>query len=236
MGRMTRVIAVSESARDAMARYARFDSTIIGNGVDCDAFQAGRPMPRFADGMTNILSVARLEHAQRHRRRDRRPSRGWRASSRRCGCCWPARGPWRAEYEAQARRLPPSIGSRVVFLGRGVGGARRSVRLGALLRAWRAQGELLDPAARGARRRPARRRAAGRGHEPRRGALVAGGDVAIGNARGLRRRAAARPRAVDTRSGGARARDGAAPRLEPWWCRASAASTTRRWPRRPRLR
>jgi len=62
MGRMTRVIAVSEAARDAMARYARFDSTIIGNGVDCDAFQAGRPLPRFADGMTNILSVARLEH------------------------------------------------------------------------------------------------------------------------------------------------------------------------------
>ena len=62
MRRMTRVIAVSESARDAMARYARFDSTIIGNGVDCDAFQSGRPIPRFADGMTNILSVARLEH------------------------------------------------------------------------------------------------------------------------------------------------------------------------------
>src|SRR6185369_15143690 len=61
MRRMTKVIAVSESARDAMARYARFDSTIIGNGVDCDAFQRGRPMERFADGLTNILSVARLE-------------------------------------------------------------------------------------------------------------------------------------------------------------------------------
>ena len=36
---MTRVIAVSESARDTMARYAHFDCTIIGNGVDCDAFQ-----------------------------------------------------------------------------------------------------------------------------------------------------------------------------------------------------
>jgi phosphatidylinositol alpha-mannosyltransferase len=61
MRRMTRVIAVSESARDAMARYARFDSTIIGNGVDCDAFESGRALPRFADGMTNILSLARLE-------------------------------------------------------------------------------------------------------------------------------------------------------------------------------
>ena len=40
MGRMTRVIAVSEAARDAMGRYARFESTVIGNGVDCDAFQA----------------------------------------------------------------------------------------------------------------------------------------------------------------------------------------------------
>jgi phosphatidylinositol alpha-mannosyltransferase len=116
MGRMTRVIAVSESARESMARYARFDSTIIGNGVDCDAFQAGRPMPQFADGMTNILSVARLEprngidvviDAFALLARDQPQLRLLLAGG----------GPDQARYEAQVGRLPPSIAARVVFLG-----------------------------------------------------------------------------------------------------------------------
>jgi phosphatidyl-myo-inositol alpha-mannosyltransferase len=116
MRRMTRVIAVSESAREAMARYARFDSTIIGNGVDCDAFQSGRPLPWFADGMTNILSVARLEHrngidvviaAFARLAHDQPGLRLLLAGE----------GPGRAEYEAQTRRLPPSVASRVMFLG-----------------------------------------------------------------------------------------------------------------------
>jgi phosphatidylinositol alpha-mannosyltransferase len=116
MGRMTRVIAVSESARDGMARYARFDSTIIGNGVDCDAFQAGRPMARFADGMTNILSVGRLEQrngidvvidAFALLARDQPGLRLLLAGE----------GPYRPRYEAQVGRLPASIAARVVFLG-----------------------------------------------------------------------------------------------------------------------
>lgn len=116
MGRMTRVIAVSQSARDAMARYARFDSTIIGNGVDCDAFQAGRPIARFADGMTNILSVARLEprngidvviDAFALLARDQPGLRLLLAGE----------GPDRPRYEAQVGRLPSSIAARVVFLG-----------------------------------------------------------------------------------------------------------------------
>ena len=116
MGRMTRVIAVSEAARDAMARYARFDSTVIGNGVDCDAFQAGRPMARFADGMINILSVARLE-----------PRNGidviigafalLARAQPRLRLLLAGEGPGRPHYEAQVRELPASIGSRVVFLG-----------------------------------------------------------------------------------------------------------------------
>jgi len=116
MRRMTRVIAVSESARDTMARYARFDSTIIGNGVDCAAFQAGRPIPRFADGMTNILSVARLEHRNGidvmidafARLAGERPE---------IRLLLAGEGPGRQEYEAQCRRLPASIAARVVFLG-----------------------------------------------------------------------------------------------------------------------
>jgi phosphatidylinositol alpha-mannosyltransferase len=116
MRRMTRVIAVSESARDTLARYARFDSTIIGNGVDCEAFQSGRPMPRFADGMTNILSVARLEHRNGidlvidafARLAGERP---------RLRLLLAGDGPGRNGYEAQVRRLPAAIAARVVFLG-----------------------------------------------------------------------------------------------------------------------
>ena len=116
MRRMTRVIAVSEAARDAMARYARFESTIIGNGVDCGAFQSGRPMPQFADGMTNILSVARLEprngidviiDAFARLARDLPRLRLLLAGE----------GPGRTQYQDQVRRLPASIASRVVFLG-----------------------------------------------------------------------------------------------------------------------
>ena len=116
MGRMTRVIAVSEAAREAMARYARFDSTVIGNGVDCEALAAGRPLPRFADGMTNILSVGRLEprngidviiDAFAILARDQPSLRLILAGE----------GPGRERYEAQLRQLPESIASRVVLLG-----------------------------------------------------------------------------------------------------------------------
>jgi phosphatidylinositol alpha-mannosyltransferase len=116
MRRMTRVIAVSETARDTIARYADFDCTIIANGVDCEAFASGRPIGRFADGMTNILSVARLEarngvdiviEAFEVLARERRDVRLLLAGD----------GPSRAEYEAQVARLPESIRTRVHFLG-----------------------------------------------------------------------------------------------------------------------
>lgn len=116
MRRMTKVIAVSEAARDAMGRYARFDSTIIGNGVDCDAFARGRPLAQFADGLTNILTVGRLEHrngidiiidAFALLARERPDVRLLIAGD----------GPLRVQYEAQVVRLPASIASRVLFLG-----------------------------------------------------------------------------------------------------------------------
>jgi phosphatidylinositol alpha-mannosyltransferase len=116
MGRMSHVIAVSDAARDTIARYATFPCSVIGNGVDCDAFEAGRPLPRFADGMTNILSLSRLEHRNgvdvvidafgllaRHRPEIRLLVAG--------------DGPRRKQYEAQAAGLPPEIASRIVFLG-----------------------------------------------------------------------------------------------------------------------
>jgi phosphatidyl-myo-inositol alpha-mannosyltransferase len=116
LGRMTRVIAVSAAARDTMARYARFDATIIGNGVACDMFASGRPVPRFADGMTNILSVGRLEHrngvdlvidAFGLLARDRSDLRLLIAGD----------GPLRAECEARVHRLPGHVAGRIVFLG-----------------------------------------------------------------------------------------------------------------------
>jgi phosphatidylinositol alpha-mannosyltransferase len=116
MRRMTKVIAVSEAARDALSRYARFDSTIIGNGVDCDAFARGRPIARFADGLTNVLTVGRLEprngidliiDAFALIARERQDVRLLIAGE----------GPCRAQYEAQAAGLAASIASRIVFLG-----------------------------------------------------------------------------------------------------------------------
>jgi phosphatidyl-myo-inositol alpha-mannosyltransferase len=55
------VISVSETARDAMAPYATFPTTIIPNGVDTAALARGRPLPRFQDGRTNLLMLGRLE-------------------------------------------------------------------------------------------------------------------------------------------------------------------------------
>lgn len=116
MRRLTRVIAVSAAARDTMARYARFDCTIIGNGVDCRAFASGRPVARFADGMTNILSVGRLEErngvdlvidAFALLARDRADLRLLLVGD----------GPLRAKCEARVASLPGHVADRIVFLG-----------------------------------------------------------------------------------------------------------------------
>jgi phosphatidyl-myo-inositol alpha-mannosyltransferase len=116
MRRMTRVIAVSEAARDTMARYANFACTIIGNGVDCDRVQAGRPIPRFQDGVKNVLCLGRLE-----------PRNGIDVVIDAFGLLAAERpdvrlilagdGPMRPQYEAQVARLPASIAARVVFFG-----------------------------------------------------------------------------------------------------------------------
>lgn len=55
------VISVSDAARSAMRRFARFESRVIPNGVDATALASGKPMRRFADGMTNVLMLGRLE-------------------------------------------------------------------------------------------------------------------------------------------------------------------------------
>jgi glycosyltransferase involved in cell wall biosynthesis len=116
MRRMTRVIAVSETARDTIRRYADFECTVIGNGVDCEAFGGGRPMAPFADGLTNILSVGRLEH--RNGPDLVIDAFGLVASGRRdLRLLLAGDGPMRAECEARVRQLPPHVAERVVFLG-----------------------------------------------------------------------------------------------------------------------
>jgi phosphatidylinositol alpha-mannosyltransferase len=55
------VIAVSDAARTAMGRYAEFESRLVPNGVDGAALARGKPLPRFLDGLTNILMMGRLE-------------------------------------------------------------------------------------------------------------------------------------------------------------------------------
>lgn len=116
MRRMAHVIAVSDAARAGLARFATFPCTVIGNGVDCRAFDSGRPLPEYADGMTNILSVGRLEprngidlviDAFGILAREREDVRLLLAGD----------GSRRAEYQARAKGLPARIGERIVFLG-----------------------------------------------------------------------------------------------------------------------
>ena len=116
MGRMTKVIAVSDAARDTIGRYAHFESTVIPNGVDCDTFGSGRPVAQLSDGMINVLSIARLEErngidviidAFALLARERADVRLLLAGD----------GPLRAQYQAQAAALPRALGARIVFLG-----------------------------------------------------------------------------------------------------------------------
>ena len=108
------VISVSDAARTAMGRYARFDSRLVPNGVDAAVLAGGKPVPRFLDGLTNILMLGRLEPrngpdillAALPRILARRPDvRLLVAGEGKDGM---------AEYEAM---VPPAVRERVVFLG-----------------------------------------------------------------------------------------------------------------------
>ena len=116
MGRMTRVIAVSEAARETIARYADFPCTVIGNGVDCRSFSAGRPLARFQDGLRTVLCVGRLEP----RNGTDVIIDGFALLAREqhdLRLVFAGDGPLRPQYEAQVARLPPGIAARVIFLG-----------------------------------------------------------------------------------------------------------------------
>lgn len=107
------VIAVSPLAASTIGRYARFDHTIIPNGVNVATFAAGRRMPRFDDGRRNIVYLGRIE-----------PRNGldllFQALPEIVTAVPDARvvvagaGPQREEYEAL---LTPELRESVTFLG-----------------------------------------------------------------------------------------------------------------------
>jgi phosphatidylinositol alpha-mannosyltransferase len=112
--RATSVIAVSEAARDAMQRYAKFDAEIVPNGVDCAYWAAGKPSPRYRVPNTrNILFIARLEPRNG-------PDLIIDAFAQVADALPDVRlimagdGPQRAKYEA---RVPERLRARVNFIG-----------------------------------------------------------------------------------------------------------------------
>lgn len=60
--RMARVIAVSEVAREDVTRHFPGPVDVIPNGVDLTRFRPGlKPLPRFDDGIPNVLFVGRFD-------------------------------------------------------------------------------------------------------------------------------------------------------------------------------
>ncbi|MGQ9681381.1 MAG: glycosyltransferase family 4 protein [Anaerolineae bacterium] len=59
--RLAARIAVSEAARDAVARYFPGEYAVIPNGVDYERFAAAEALPFYNDGRPTILFMGRLE-------------------------------------------------------------------------------------------------------------------------------------------------------------------------------
>ncbi|HEY0712818.1 MAG TPA: glycosyltransferase family 4 protein, partial [Polyangia bacterium] len=108
------VISVSEAARAAMARYARFPSRIVPNGVDTAALAAGTPLPQFNDGVINVLMLGRLEPRNG-------PDIMFKALPRLLARVPNVRllvaGEGRDGLASHQAMVPPEVRDRVVFLG-----------------------------------------------------------------------------------------------------------------------
>ena len=59
--RLAARVAVSEAARDAVARYFPGEYAVIPNGVDYERFAAAEPLPFYNDDRPTILFMGRLE-------------------------------------------------------------------------------------------------------------------------------------------------------------------------------
>jgi phosphatidylinositol alpha-mannosyltransferase len=61
LDRLDAAIAVSRACLAPLEGRLRADFRIVPNGVDAEWFGRGRPLPRFEDGMLNVLWVGRVE-------------------------------------------------------------------------------------------------------------------------------------------------------------------------------
>jgi len=111
--RAAAVIAVSEATAQSMQRYAKFQPTIIPNGIEVGYWQAG-PSPRYAQsGMRNLVYLGRLEERNG-------PDVALAAFLRIAPLIPNARllmagdGPMREELQA---KVPSSLRRRVEFVG-----------------------------------------------------------------------------------------------------------------------
>jgi phosphatidylinositol alpha-mannosyltransferase len=111
--RAAAVIAVSDATAQAMSRYARFESTIIPNGVDV-AYWRASPSPQYLrPGVRNLVFLGRLEARNG-------PDLAIDAFAQVASRLPDVRllvagdGPLRRDLEA---RVPPELRSRVEFLG-----------------------------------------------------------------------------------------------------------------------
>ena len=111
--RAAAVIAVSDATAQSMERYARFQSTIIPNGIDTDYWRAA-PSPRYLlPGTRNLVYLGRLEERNG-------PDVAIEAFTRLARVLPDTRlimagdGPLRDDLEAM---VPPELRARVEFLG-----------------------------------------------------------------------------------------------------------------------
>jgi phosphatidylinositol alpha-mannosyltransferase len=59
--KLTKRIAVSNAARETVARHLGGSYEIVPNGVDVERFASAEPIPELSDGRVNVLFVGRME-------------------------------------------------------------------------------------------------------------------------------------------------------------------------------
>ena len=199
--RAAAVIAVSEATAQSMGRYAKFQSTIIPNGID-GAYWRADPSSRYLrPGTRNLVYLGRLE--------ERNGPEVAIASFAKIAQSMPdvrllmaGDGPMRPALEAQVPAAAPPARR---ISGRGLRSTPGAARLVVVVPAARAGGGILHHGAGGLCGGPAGRGAPGAGRRSGRRALGERGHGQGEQQRGLRRRRASkrfsRTRAIASRAG-----------------------------------
>lgn len=107
-------IAVSEAARETVARHFGGSYTIIPNGVDVERFAGAEPFGEYQDGSFNVLFVGRLE-PRKGAKYLLRAFPAIRSEVPSARLIMVGGGPLSNYYRSH---LPPGCGDRVVFAGR----------------------------------------------------------------------------------------------------------------------